>query len=79
MSAQKKSFATERHGHRASHYVNELNLVQKLPMIVWPFLIATSNLRASYPARYHVTLPLTNINNVNALGPSQSVINLSKD
>ena len=77
MSAQKKSFATERHGHRASHYVNELNLVQKLPMIVWPFLIATSNLR--YPARYHVTLPLTNINNVNALGPSQSVINLSKD
>ena len=46
---------------------------------LWRFLIVTADLCESYPARYQVTLPLTDVNKVDARGPGQSVLNLPEE
>ena len=46
---------------------------------MWQFPIVTGDLRAIRPAKHQVTLPLTDVNKVDARGPSQSVPNLSEE
>ena len=47
--------------------------------VLWRFLIVTGDLRMSHPARYQVTLLLTNVNRVDACGLRQLVLNLPEE